>query len=69
MNWLNEIKRDESKLVQCLNYYEKEYQDSKAKIDQRGNIASRLADLPGLVEENFASLQMLESILKYLKYD
>lgn len=67
MNWLHEIKRDESKLVQCLNYYEKQYDIAKTKIDERGNIANRLAELPGLVEENFASLQMLESVLKYFE--
>lgn len=68
-NWYNEISRNLSKIPDCINYYETEYQNAKKEVKLYGNLEKASASLPGIVEERFSQLQQIEAILEYLNIE
>ena len=57
---------DLSPLVDCMDFYEAEYNDAMSEIKTKGRIEDLAKRLPGWVAFRFAQLQELEAILEYL---
>lgn len=57
---------DLSPLVDCMDFYDIEYNDAMTEIKTKGRIEDLAKRLPGWVAFRFAQLQELEAILEYL---
>ena len=57
---------DLSPLVDCMAFYDVEYNDAMAEIKTKGRIEDLAKRLPGWVAFRFTQLQELEAILEYL---
>ena len=68
-DWLYKVKQDKANIVDCIDYYDKEYEDatSEVKLKGKGNLADESARLSGQFEYRYRQLQELEAILKYLE--
>lgn len=58
---------DLSPLVDCLDYFEKEYQDAKKDVAIKGHLERDAARMPGLVEHRWSQLQELEALLTWIE--
>lgn len=63
--WYRKVLESENKIVDALNYYEKELEDARKEINQTGNIEKIMLELPGIVEYRFSQLQDIESLLEH----
>jgi hypothetical protein len=50
-------------LVDCLEYFEKEYRAAKKDIAIKGRLEQDLARMPGMVEHRYSQLQELEALV------
>ena len=57
---------DQTPLIDCFAYYEKELLEARKDLVATGRIESMAKRLPGMAEYRFNQLQELEAILKYL---
>jgi hypothetical protein len=68
-SWYNQVKNDLSKIVNAIDYYEKELEDAKYETSLKGNLEKHSRDLAGIVNYRFAQLQEIEAILEYLNIE
>ncbi|NJO64308.1 MAG: hypothetical protein HC836_40915 [Richelia sp. RM2_1_2] len=64
--WYYKVTEDPTNLmplVECLDYFEKEYQDARKEVEIKGPIERNAAKMPGIVEHRFSQLQELEALL------
>lgn len=57
---------DQTPLIECFAYYEKQLAEARHDLDVAGRIEIMAKKLPGMAEYRFNQLQELEAILKYL---
>lgn len=66
-NWYYKVSADLSQIAAFIDYYENELEDARKELSLKGKSLERhAAELPGLVEQRFAQLQEIESVLEYL---
>jgi hypothetical protein len=67
--WYNKIAfngDDLSPLIDCLQYFEGQFDQAHAELKVSGYLAKEAAELPGLTAYRYNQLQELEAILHYL---
>lgn len=69
MQWYNSVTTDLTKLVDCLDYYEKELDEAKFECAIKGSLEKLSASLPGITEHRFNQLQEIEAILEHLNIE
>ena len=67
--WYNSVVEDLSKIVESINYYEKELQEAKYECSIKGSLEKSSASLPGITEHRFNQLQEIEAILEHLNIE
>lgn len=67
--WYNAVTADLSKIVDCLDYFENELDDSKYETAIKGQVEKLSAALPGITEYRFNQLQEIEAILEHLNIE
>lgn len=58
--------KDLTPLVDCLEYFEKEYEMAKDEVKIQGSIEQAAARIPGIVEHRWSQLQEIEAILVWM---
>ena len=66
VDWLYKVKQDRANIVDCMNYYDQEYNEAKPDIILKGNIVDQSAMLSGQYEFRYRQYQETEAILEYL---
>jgi len=69
MGWFGEIRKDMTKIVPAIEYYEQQLSDAKMECSLRGSVEKHGRDIPGIVEYRFGQLQEIEAILEYLNIE
>ena len=64
--WYGQVSSDLSKIVDCINFYEKELEEARVECGLAGNIEKNATRVPGIVEHRFNQLQEIEAILEFL---
>lgn len=66
--WYQKVKKDLTKLSDCLEYYQAEYLEGKneVKLLGVGSLEKAAAQLPALTEHRFSQLQDIEAVLELL---
>lgn len=67
--WYNSVVEDLSKIVDSIDYYEKELEEAKYEVGIKGSLEKSSAALPGLTEYRFNQLQEIEAILEHLNIE
>lgn len=67
--WFNEIRKDFSKIIPAINYYEAQLDEARIECSLKGNVEKHSRDMPGIVEHRFNQLQEIEAILEYLNIE
>ena len=67
--WYNSVVEDLGKIVDSINYYEKELQEAKYECSIKGSLEKSSASLPGITEHRFNQLQEIEAILEHLNIE
>ena len=57
---------DLSPLVECLDYYEEQYQEARKDLRIIGRVEHISSRIPGLAEQRWAQLQELEALLRHM---
>lgn len=65
--WHREIQKDKSKVLDFVQYFEKELQDAQKEVHIKGNVEDNIARLPGIFEHRFRQLQAIEAVLEQLE--
>jgi hypothetical protein len=66
-SWYYKITNDISNIPAFVNFFEKELNDARLELSLKGkSLEKHAAELPGIVENRFAQLQEIESVLEYL---
>ncbi len=66
MNWYTQITQNLANLPDFIAYYEAELQAAKREVSVHGNLEKNIAALPGITEQRFNQLQVIEAVLNYL---
>lgn len=69
MIWHDIIKSDKSKIIDFIDYFEKELVKAKDEIEIKGLIEKCISSLPGIVETRFRQLQEIETVLEMLNLE
>lgn len=69
MSWFNEIRKDITKIVPAIDYYDQQLATARMECGLRGSIEKHGRDIPGVVEYRFGQLQEIEAILEYLNIE
>jgi hypothetical protein len=65
--WYYIVTADLSKIPDCIDFFENEYEDARVELKFAGKTIERHgAELPGLVEYRFTQLQEIDAILEFL---
>lgn len=69
--WIDEIiasneENFDKTLLECISYFEKEYEEAKKELPIYGSLEKQSITLPQIVEKRFSQLQEIESILEHL---
>ena len=67
--WYNSVVEDLSKIVDSIDYYEKELEEAKYEVGIKGSLEKSSAALPGITEHRFNQLQEIEAILEHLNIE
>jgi hypothetical protein len=67
--WYNSVVEDLSKIVESIDYYEKELEEAKYEVGIKGSLEKSSAALPGITEHRFNQLQEIEAILEHLNIE
>ena len=67
--WYNSVVADLGKIVDSIEYYEKELEEAKYECSIKGSLEKSSAALPGITEHRFNQLQEIEAILNYLNIE
>lgn len=66
-DWYGIVKRDNTRLNDCIASFNKELEDSKKELSLSGmSLEKHSSMLPGIVENRYAQLQEIEAILELL---
>jgi hypothetical protein len=68
-HWFNEIRKDLSKIIPAIAYYEGQLDEARVECSLKGNVEKHSRDMPGIVEHRFNQLQEIEAILEYLNIE
>lgn len=69
-NWYNVVVRDLSRLPDCIAHFESELEAARYELTLKGQpIEKHSAELPGIVENRFGQLQVVEAILEHLNIE
>lgn len=66
MNWYSKVTCDLSILPNFISYYENELITARKEVSIFGNVEKNIANLPGITEKHFSSLQEIEAVLNFL---
>lgn len=69
-DWYYKVTEDPTDLlplVECLDWYEKEYQEAKKEVAIKGRLESDAAKIPGQSEHRWSQLQELEALLAWME--
>lgn len=66
MTWYTKVTTDLSQLPDFITYYEAELASAKYDVSIKGRAEQNIANLPGVTERHFSSLQEIEAVLNYL---
>ena len=64
--WYNKVSGNLSNIVDAIDYFEAELDESKKECYIRGNVERNSAALPGITEHRFNQLQEIEAILEHI---
>ena len=67
--WYNSVVADLSKIVDSIEYYEKELEEAKYECSIKGSLEKSSSALPGITEHRFNQLQEIEAILEHLNIE
>ena len=67
--WYNSVVEDLGKIVDSIDYYEKELEEAKYECSIKGSLEKSSAALPGITEHRFNQLQEIEAILEHLNIE
>jgi len=67
--WYNSVVEDLSKIVDSIDYYEKQLEEAKYEVGIKGSLEKSSAALPGITEHRFNQLQEIEAILEHLNIE
>ena len=67
--WHWVIKADKNKLIDMIEYFDKELEDARKEVKQVGVIETLAAKLPSYHEERFGQLQQVESVMEVLEIE
>ena len=67
--WYNSVVENLSKIVDSIDYYEKELEEAKYEVGIKGSLEKSSAALPGITEHRFNQLQEIEAILEHLNIE
>lgn len=71
-NWYYKVTKDSTDLlplVECLDWYEQEYQAAKKEVNIKGRLEQDAAKIPGQTEHRWAQLQELEALLIWIELE
>ena len=69
MGWYTIVSKDISKIPECIEHFNKEYEQARKECRIYGSLEKASAALPGIVEHRFQQLQEIEAILEYLNIE
>ena len=67
--WYNSVVADLGKIVDSIDYYEKQLEEAKYECSIKGSLEKSSAALPGITEHRFNQLQEIEAILEHLNIE
>ena len=67
--WYNSVVEDLGKIVDSIDYYEKQLEEAKYECSIKGSLEKSSAALPGITEHRFNQLQEIEAILEHLNIE
>jgi hypothetical protein len=67
--WFNQVVDDLNQIVNCLDYFEEEFEEARKECRISGSLERLSAALPGITEHRFNQLQEIEAILEYLNIE
>jgi hypothetical protein len=67
--WYNSVVENLGKIVDSIDYYEKELEEAKYECAIKGSLEKSSASLPGITEHRFNQLQEIEAILEHLNIE
>lgn len=67
--WHWVIKADKNKLIDMIEYFDKELEEARKEIKQVGVIETIAAKLPSYHENRFGQLQQVESVMEVLEIE
>ena len=67
--WHWVIKADKNKLIDMIEYFDKELEEARKEIKQVGIIENIAAKLPSYHENRFGQLQQVESVMEVLEIE
>ena len=67
--WYNSVVADLGKIVDSIEYYEKELEEAKYECSIKGSLEKSSSALPGITEHRFNQLQEIEAILEHLNIE
>ena len=67
--WYNSVVADLGKIVDSIDYYEKELEEAKYECSIKGSLEKSSSALPGITEHRFNQLQEIEAILEHLNIE
>lgn len=65
--WHRIIKADRSKVLDFIDFFEKEAVEAQKDVDMKGSIEKLAMAMPGIVEFRFRQLQEIEAVLSYFE--
>lgn len=68
-NWYYTVTNDLTQLPKCIAYYESELISARAELKIKGSIESIARTLPGIFEQRFSQLQVIEAMLEHFNID
>jgi len=68
-NWYTKVSKDISLIPECIKHFEGEFQQARKECSIWGNLEKASASMPGVVEQRFNQLQVIEAILEYLNIE
>ena len=66
MNWYTRITTNLGVIPDFISHYEYELISAKSEVKVSGNVEKNIANLPGITEAHFSSLQEIEAVLNFL---
>lgn len=65
--WYNIIKKDITKLQECLDHYDKEYEEFLPNFNITGNLVDLSVRIPGLIEHCHSCIDDISSVYRFIE--